>query len=121
MLARSCVKLAVRRSAPLLASVDPATATGSKAHGRSQFNYAGSVKGGEVGARNESAFVAYKVAPKVGSEQVYGLPHRINLMSIAPIVMAIAFASAFFWGVNLWAVYARTHYVTVAIERPQTA
>ena len=90
----------------------------SKPLERSGFNYKGSTKGGEVGARNEAAFVDYQVHRPENMNEKYGMPHNINLLTVMPLLMAIAVVGAKAWGIVLWDLYVARHYKPVIIERP---
>ena len=90
-------------------------------HKRSSFQYEGSAKATEVGARNEAAFIDYKeYTPDAASHPsaAYAMPGIINLLTVAPIAAAATFAAAAFWGVALWRWYAYRNFRSVVIERP---
>ena len=93
-------------------------------HGRSEFKYEGSKKGGEVGARNEAAFIDYSITHptwRSSPTAAYGMPHLINLLTVAPLAVGLTFAAAIFWGIFLWRLYAGTHFRSVIIARPAAA
>jgi hypothetical protein len=99
-------------------SVNGATAT---LHARSPFKYEGSTKGGEVGARNEAAYIPYApTTPSVVAHPAaaFAMPHVVNLLTVAPLATALVALGALFWGVALWRFYASRHFVAVRIERP---
>ncbi len=92
----------------------------SATHDRSKFEYHSSAKGGEVGARNEAAFIGYhQVYP--GNDQPrlkYMMPHVINLLTVVGVYVGLFVAATEGWGIFLWDMYCRNHYATVRIERP---
>lgn len=90
-------------------------------HKRSGFQYEGSAKASEVGARNEAAFINYKPFTPDWTHDpnaAFAMPHIVNLLTVAPISVALTFLSAFFWGVSMWRIYASTNFRAVIIERP---
>jgi hypothetical protein len=90
-------------------------------HGRSKFVYGSSTKGEEVGARNEAAFIGYShYQAQITSEPsvVFAMPHIINLLTVAPISIALTFIAAAAWGVAMWRFYAAQHFVSIVVERP---
>lgn len=90
----------------------------SKPLERSAFQYKGSEKGGEVGARNEAAFIGYEPHNPKKLTEKYAMPDNVNLMTVMPILLVISFVTADAWGIVLWDLYCRRHYKTVVIERP---
>jgi hypothetical protein len=90
-------------------------------HQRSSFQYEGSLKADEVGARNEAAFIPYTPthpSPVSNPTAAFAMPNIVNLLTVAPMSVALSFAAAFFWGVALWRVYANKHFRAIVIERP---
>ena len=90
-------------------------------HKRSDFQYEGSAKATEVGARNEAAFIDYEgYKPDAATEPsaAFAMPSVINLLTIAPISIAATFLAAAFWGVAFWRWYAYRNFRSVIIERP---
>ena len=87
-------------------------------HSRSTFPYCGSEKGGEVGARNEAAFMNYSPSEPRDVAQRYAMPHIVNLMTITPVYLSIFMVGSVAWGVVLWKAYAEKHYEVVFVERP---
>lgn len=94
-------------------------ASPTKIHDRSQFSYSGSEKAGDVGARNEAAFIGYKAFQPTDIQQKYAMPHLVNLLTVLPLWMAAFIGNAVFWGVVAWDLYVNRHYTTVVIERPK--
>ena len=127
MLRRQCVRLAaVRPSAVLLTRhtssvVDPAAVPPPPMHKRSDFAYKGSEKGGEVGARNEAAFVDYSKHVASTTEEKLALPHQVNLLSAMPLLVGLSLVLAAAWGLVLWHLYTAGRYSSVVIERPALA
>lgn len=104
-------------------SVTKATPALSLVHARSTFSYAGSAKGGEVGARNEAAFIGYEhIVPTDSNPTLkYAMPHLVNLLTIAGAYVALFVAASVGWGIFLFDLYCRGHYRTVRIHRPPSA
>jgi hypothetical protein len=101
-------------------SVDAIASKASKPLERSPYQYKGSEKGGEVGARNEAAFIPYQEHKPENLKERYAMPDYVNLMTVMPVLLTTAFVIGASWGTFLWDVYCRRHYKTVIIERPQT-
>uniref|UniRef100_A0A7S1PSQ5 Uncharacterized protein n=1 Tax=Neobodo designis TaxID=312471 RepID=A0A7S1PSQ5_NEODS len=116
--------LFARQTATLLApkvvefDADAIASKASKPLQRSTFQYKGSEKGGEVGARNEAAFIGYEPHAPANLMEKYAMPDPLNLLTIMPVLLAVSFVIADVWGVFLWDVYCRRHYKSVVIERP---
>jgi hypothetical protein len=90
-------------------------------HKRSKFEYVGSTKGEEVGARNEAAFIQYiPSTPSLASNPaaVFGMPHLVNLLTIAPLTVAMLVVAAATWGIVMWRFYASQNFRSIVIERP---
>ena len=92
----------------------------SKQHGRSPHNYA--AFGGDVGARNEAAFIDYQSLKQPRNvEEKFAMPHKVNLLTVLPIMMVCWFMAAVGWGVVLWGVYLMAvPHETISIQRPPT-
>lgn len=86
-------------------------------HSRSSHNYA--AFGGDVGARNEAAFIDYQSSQPRNIEEKYALPHKVNLLTVLPILMGAWFIAGVAWGTVLWGAYlTAVPHETVMIQRP---
>eukprot|EP00796_Vickermania_ingenoplastis_P008497 gene8497-5965_t len=88
-------------------------------HNRSSFQYKGSTKGAEVGARNEAAFMNYTEFKPRSISHRFAMPGLINLLTIAPLYCALMALGAAAWAIFYWDLYCRRHYETVLIARPE--
>lgn len=88
-------------------------------HPRSEFEYKGSSKGAEVGARNEAAFMDYEEFKPKTLTGVLVMPGNINLLTVAPLYCALLCVACAAWGIFYWDLYCRKHYETVLIARPK--
>lgn len=87
-------------------------------HQRSNYEYKGSAKGSEVGARNEAAFMNYEpFTPHTLSGKLV-MPGVINLLTVTPLYCALLCIGAAAWGIFYWDIYCRRNYETVLIARP---
>lgn len=120
MLRRAAVRFGASPSAsgPVTFEAEKIAGQASKPLQRSSFAYKGSEKGGEVGARNEAAFIGYEAHEPRNLKEKFAMPDNVNLLTVMPILMAISFVTADTWGIFLWDMYARRHYKPVVIERP---
>jgi hypothetical protein len=121
MLRRTTAVAACRRTVPLLGG------GGGHGEGHSHHSgkpivfdadYKGSEKGGDVGARNEAAFIEYLPHRPESANEKYVMPDTFNLLTITPVLIAIALTSSMTWGTFLWDLYVRRHYKAIVIERP---
>lgn len=88
-------------------------------HPRSSFEYKGSSKGAEVGARNEAAFMNYEpFKPRTLTGRLV-MPGNINLLTVSPLYCALLCIASAAWGVFYWDMYCRKNYETVLIARPK--
>lgn len=121
---RARATLCMRRSAMSYAGTvvdgDAVQSLAAKKLERSEFKYVGSEKGGEVGARNEAAFIDYQPHNAVKMQEKYAMPNDVNLVTVLPILFLVGVATWEGWGVFLWDLYCRRHYSTVRIERPES-
>lgn len=108
------------------APVPSSTATGTgtttapmASHVRSSFAYKGSAKGGEVGARNEAAFMNYEETQPQNVTQRFAVPGVVNLLSVTPLYLSAFVGATCGWGIVLWDLYGKKHYEVVRIERPE--
>lgn len=88
-------------------------------HPRSTFEYKGSTKGAEVGARNEAAYMNYQEFTPSSLSLRFGMPGIINLLTITPLYCAILALGAVGWGIFYWDQYCQKNYETVLIARPK--
>lgn len=88
------------------------------AQSRSAFPYRGSEKGGEVGARNEAAFMNYESFNPKSVTQVLGTAHVINLLTVLPAYAGAFVVGSFAWGIFFWDMHSKKHYESIKIERP---
>lgn len=88
-------------------------------HPRSTYEYKGSTKGAEVGARNEAAYMNYHAFNPKSLSLRLGMPGVINLLTIAPIYCALLALGAAGWGIFYWDQYCQKRYETVLIARPK--
>lgn len=88
-------------------------------HERSAFEYKGSTKGAEVGARNEAAYMNYESFQPKSLSGKLAMPGLINLLTIAPLYCALMALGAAAWGIFYWDLYCRRHYETVLVARPK--
>lgn len=88
-------------------------------HPRSTFEYKGSTKGAEVGARNEAAYMNYHAFNPKSLSLRLGMPGVINLLTIAPIYCALLALGAAGWGIFYWDQYCQKRYETILISRPK--
>lgn len=88
-------------------------------HTRSSFEYKGSTKGAEVGARNEAAFMNYEEFKPRSITRILAMPGLINLLTIAPLYCALMAIGAAAWAIFYWDMYCQRHYETVLIARPK--
>lgn len=86
---------------------------------RSAFEYHGSVKGGEVGARNEAAFMNYEAVNPKSVTQKFAMPHLINLLTVLPVYGGVFVLGSVSWGIFFWDIHATKHYESVKIERAE--
>lgn len=87
-------------------------------HERSSFEYKGSTKGAEVGARNEAAYMDYEEFKPKSLTRKFAMPGLINLLTISPVYCALLCIGAATWGIFYWDQYCQKHYITVLIARP---
>lgn len=88
-------------------------------HERSSYEYKGSTKGAEVGARNEAAFMNYEEFQPRTLNQRLVMPGTINLLTVSPLYCALLCIASAAWGVFYWDMYVRKNYETVLIARPK--
>jgi hypothetical protein len=86
---------------------------------RSAFEYHGSVKGGEVGARNEAAFMNYEAVTPKSITQKFAMPHLINLLTVLPLYGGVFVVGSVSWGIFFWDLHAKKHYESIKIERSE--
>ncbi|CUE91138.1 transmembrane protein, putative [Bodo saltans] len=86
---------------------------------RSGFEYHGSAKGGEVGARNEAAFMNYEAFNPKSVTQKFAMPHLINLLTVLPVYGGVFVLGSVSWGIFFWDLHAKKHYESIKIERSQ--
>lgn len=90
-------------------------------HKRSDFVYGGSAKAEDVGARNEAAFIGYEpINPSLLTQPkiFFGMPHLVNLLTIAPVSVAFVLIAAAGWGIACWRFYASKNFISIVVERP---
>lgn len=90
-------------------------------HERSSFEYRGSEKSTEVGARNEAAFLNYEEFEPTSLKQKLAMPGYINLLTVTPVYCAVLCIGCAAWGIFYWDLYCRKNYETVLIARPDNA
>ena len=117
---RRAIALRAAAPKPTVFEADAIATKASKPLERSSFQYKGSEKGGEVGARNEAAFIGYEPHNPKNLKEKYAMPDNINLLTILPVLMGVSFLTAESWGIVLWDLYCRRHYKPVIIERPES-
>lgn len=87
-------------------------------HARSSFEYKGSTKGAEVGARNEAAYMNYEsFTPNTLTGRLV-MPGNVNLLTVAPLYCVLLCVASAAWGIFYWDLYCRKNYETVLIARP---